>query len=210
MPAPISSTEPRKSSAAPPAPSVVPEETSNLKYKLADLEMYKFYDKDLADQAAKELGMVENEATKTLFKMRKHSIFLDNTLLSLCQGYEASRQYGEAKKGMRDIMSKRIERIDEVIHALNNQIDIVRTASTERTLQRADMCYSPDAEKIVTRAEREAEMAELEEVLEVTRSAVKKEEEPITPGGERDMDMDTSSSSPTSSYHRSFEQNQVY
>lgn len=100
--------ESRKSS-----PPVIEERVT--KYKLPFPEMYKFFDKDMANEKSELLGLTDEEERKTLTKMRRHSIYLDNQLINTMQSVESCRQLCSAKKAMRDIVITRIEHIDNVI-----------------------------------------------------------------------------------------------
>lgn len=197
--------------------------------------MYKFYDKDLADQAAKEMGLVDTEPTRTLFKMRKHSIFLDHTVHALCVGLESCQNYIEAKKAMRDTTTQRIRKVDEAIAALNKQMQNVQNSTTtsERTMETDEMRFSDGEETILLRKDREeqaereeAERMEQEEeeqdeeeeeelkMLKKKKKSTEEEDEGVMKkeqDQEERMDMDTSPSSSSSSYHqRNFEGSHVY
>lgn len=99
------------------------------KYQLPDPEMYKYYDKDLANSALEQLGLNDEDDKKHLQKMRRHSIYLDNQLLNHMQAVESARQFCSAKKMMRDIMVTRMEHLDSLMNELNKETDLDRSST---------------------------------------------------------------------------------
>ena len=81
--------------------------------------MYKYYDKDMANEKSNSLGLSDEEDRKILTNMRRHSIYMDNQILNKQQTVEATRQYCTTKKKMREILMTRIEHIDVSFLNLN-------------------------------------------------------------------------------------------
>lgn len=84
-----------------------------------DPEMYKLYDKELANSLSDQLGLNDEEEKKHLTKMRRHSEWLDNQVIGSMQQLEVGRQYCQAKKMMRNILATKIEHIDGTIAEMN-------------------------------------------------------------------------------------------
>lgn len=116
------SGESRKSS-----PPTAASDAKPIKNKLTD-EMLRLVDKDMANSVSDTLGLSDEEERKHLAKMRRHSIFLDNSVMQNVHMTEIARQLSEVKKALRDSMINRIEHIDQVITDLNNVTDVDSTS----------------------------------------------------------------------------------